>query len=63
MAISKPMLPPLRGYVEVEVDGVRRYKNAETGYLLGEEPAPDPDQEPVTWGELAAAYREGVNEA
>ena len=63
MAISRPMLPPLRGYVEVEVDGVRRYKNAETGYLLGEEPPPDPDAQAATWGELGAAYTKGVNEA
>lgn len=60
MAISKPMLPPLRGYVEVEVDGVRRYKNAETGYLLGEEPT---TEEPVTYNALAEAYIRGVNEA
>lgn len=39
MAITKPMLPPLKGYVEVEVDGERKYRNIETGYLLGDEPA------------------------
>lgn len=36
--ISTPMLPPLKGYVEVEVNGERKYKNVETGYILGEEP-------------------------
>lgn len=34
MAITKPMLPPLKGYVEVEVDGERKYRNIETGRLL-----------------------------
>ena len=34
MAISKPMLPPKKGYVEVEVDGIRTYKNIETGVLI-----------------------------
>ena len=36
MAISKPLLPPKAGYVEVEIDGVRRYKDIETGRILGE---------------------------
>lgn len=45
MPISKPLLPPLRGYVEVEVGGVRRYRNIETGYILGEEPEPEPTAE------------------
>lgn len=30
MAISKPMLPPKKGYVEVEIDGQRVYKQLET---------------------------------
>lgn len=38
MAIMTPTLPPKAGYVEVEVDGVRKYKNVATGYILGEEP-------------------------
>ena len=37
MAITKPLLPPKAGYVEVEIDGVRRYMNAETGEILGSE--------------------------
>ena len=37
MAISKPMLPPKKGYVEVEVDGIRTYKNIETGVLIYDE--------------------------
>lgn len=28
--ISKPTLPPRRGYVEVEIDGVRQYKKIDT---------------------------------
>lgn len=39
--LNRPKLPPKRGYVEVEVDGVRLYKNAETGVLERDEvPAP-----------------------
>ena len=39
MAITKPQLPPKAGYVEVEVDGQRRYRSIETGLLLGEQTA------------------------
>lgn len=37
MAISKPMLPPKRGYIEVEIDGRRTYRNVETGVLIENE--------------------------
>lgn len=37
MAISRPMLPPKKGYVEVEVNGVRTYQNVETGILIEDE--------------------------
>ena len=40
--ITKPELPPRAGYVEVEVGRVRRYRNADTGVLLEDEPAPEP---------------------
>ncbi|MBD5098283.1 MAG: hypothetical protein HDT35_01820 [Clostridiales bacterium] len=40
--ITRPELPPKAGYVEVEVGGVRRYRNAVTGVLLEDEPAPEP---------------------
>ena len=40
--ITKPELPPRAGYVEVVVDGVRRYRNVATGVLLEDEPAPEP---------------------
>ena len=33
--ITKPMLPPKRGYVEVVVDGRHTYRNVETGALIG----------------------------
>ena len=35
--ITKPTLPAIRGYVEVEVDGVRTYRNIRTGLLIDEE--------------------------
>lgn len=37
MAISKPLLPPKAGYVEVEIDGRRTYRNVSTGALIDEE--------------------------
>ena len=39
MAITKPKLPPKAGYVEVKVNGQRRYRSIETGLLLGEQTA------------------------
>ncbi len=45
MAITKPQLPPKKGYVEVEVDGRRTYKNVETGVLIGDEvPKQNPEE-------------------
>lgn len=35
--ITTPKLPPKPGYVEVEIGGVRKYKNAATGVLLEKE--------------------------
>ncbi len=35
--IKRPLLPPLAGYVEAEIDGVRVYKNAVTGEIRGQE--------------------------
>lgn len=35
--IKKPKLPPKAGYVEVEVNGKRTYRNIETGELIGHE--------------------------
>lgn len=45
MAITRPQLPPRAGYVEVEVDGVRKYRSLSTGLLLEEEEAPGPSTE------------------
>ena len=44
MVITKPMLPPKKGYVEVEVDGKRTYKNVETGVLIENETTVEPTQ-------------------
>ncbi len=32
--ITKPKLKPIRGYVEVEHDGQRKYKNIKTGEIV-----------------------------
>lgn len=47
MAISKPMLPPKKGYVEVEVDGKRTYRNVETGILIEDEVVAPTDTEVI----------------
>lgn len=44
MVITKPMLPPKRGYVEVEINGKRTYRNVETGILIEDE-VPTPTTE------------------
>ena len=45
MAIRRPILPPKEGYVEVEVDGVRTYRNVKTGILIDDEvPTPTVDE-------------------
>ena len=35
--IHRPQLPPKNGYVEVEIDGRRTYRNVETGILIDDE--------------------------
>lgn len=45
--IFRPTLPPKKGYVEVEVDGVRQYRNAETGVLMKDEKAVEAEREPT----------------
>lgn len=35
--ITVPKLPPKMGYVEVEVDGKRTYRNVNTGILIEDE--------------------------
>ena len=39
MAITKPTLHPKVGYVEVEVNGKRTYRNIQTGVLIENEAA------------------------
>ena len=46
--ITKPMLSPKPGYVEVEINGVRRYRNVITGVLLEDEIRVEPITEPTT---------------
>lgn len=35
--INNPILPPRKGYVEVEINGVRTYRNIETETLIDDE--------------------------
>lgn len=42
--IQKPQLPPVQGYVEVDVDGIRMYREISTGKLVGDT---DPDIEEI----------------
>nr|DAU71618.1 MAG TPA: hypothetical protein [Caudoviricetes sp.] len=35
--ISEPQLPPKTGYVEVEANGHRTYRNVKTGILIDDE--------------------------
>lgn len=55
MPISKPTLPPRRGYVEVEINGVRQYAPID--------PPTEPEPAQTDIDLMAEAYREGVNEA
>lgn len=56
MPISKPTLPPRKGYVEVEINGVRQYSPIDPPPANSEPAQTDIDL-------MAEAYREGVNEA
>ena len=65
MIISKPQLPPINGYVEIEVNGKRVYKKIDTELdqkvtALETSKADKTDVENI-WDELAPAYTEGVN--
>lgn len=35
--VTKPTLPPMKGYIEIELDGARVYRNATTGEIYGYE--------------------------
>lgn len=54
MAITRPTLPPKSGYVEVEVDGKRTYRNVATGVLIE-------DETPTTTTEERLAALEAEN--
>lgn len=56
MAISKPTLPPRRGYVEVEINGERQYAPVDPPASAEAHAQTDIDL-------MADAYREGVNES
>lgn len=61
MPISKPTLPPRRGYVEVEINGIRQYSSIfpEVTQIASS----DINEEKSDIDLLADAYREGVNES
>ena len=43
--VTTPTLPPKRGYVEVDIDGKRTYRNIKTGALIDTEPVePEPTE-------------------
>lgn len=45
--ITAPKLPPKAGYVEVEVDGRRTYRNVNTGVLIEDEIAAPTSEERI----------------
>lgn len=45
--ITKPMLKPMRGYVEVEVNGRRMYRNVKTGEIVEPGATITADSEPT----------------
>lgn len=45
--ITKPKLKPIRGFVEVERDGRRVYKNVKTGQIVEPAAARTADSEPT----------------
>ena len=55
--ITKPMLPPKSGYVEVEVDGKRTYRNVETGVLIEDEVATPTEADDTAYMLIDHEYR------
>lgn len=53
--ITKPTLKPMRGFVEVERDGRRVYKNVKTGVIVEPAAARTADSEPTTDNEILNA--------
>ena len=60
MAITRPTLPPKAGYVEVEVNGVRTYKNIITGIFIDNEISTPTIDERVTTLEDQVAQADEV---
>lgn len=61
-AITNPQLTPKAGYVEVEIDGIRQYKEtSEHAEVRVREARIDGLEHFID--ELAAAFTEGVNES
>lgn len=58
--ITNPTLPPKKGYVEVEINGIRQYKAIPSAQTPS---SPEPANVDVVYDELAEAYREGVQSA
>ena len=53
--ITKPKLKPMRGFVEVERDGRRVYKNVKTGQIVDPAAAYPAYNEPTTDNEILNA--------
>lgn len=62
MAITRPVLPPKKGYVEVEVHGRRTYKNVETGELIENEVRKPTPEERIAGLEDALCEMDSANE-
>lgn len=50
--ITKPMLKPIRGYVEVEFNGKRMYRNVKTGEIVEPYAARPTVNEPTSDNEI-----------
>lgn len=67
--MKRPKLPAIKGFVEVEIDGFRKYKAVETGEIVEPEEIEnyktkderEIDQLKTQLESIAAAYTEGVN--
>lgn len=66
--ITKPMLKPIRGFVEVDFNGKRMYRNIKTGEIVEpgavfpvNDQTSEPALDPTVWDELDEAYQEGVD--
>lgn len=71
--VTKPTLPPISGYVEVQLQGTAYYKDVETGLLYAHGQLPYGSEQPTTdqgpsgeeypsYSDLAEQIRSGINE-